>query len=166
MLDRRLPSAASVRVLTALERSSQELGLAVSHGETFWFVEAQLQDVVADHLARATEGNEEALHALLPSFATGCRILVRTGQRRDAWSRLRLVHGLEHVEVIGTGEARLENEVRSGSFEVFYDSGALAQLDMSSSNRSHYIEPATRRWQHGLEQSTVPPTFSRVLLEG
>lgn len=167
VLGRRLPTAAAVRALEALEVAARDFKLAVSRDETLWFVEAQLQDVVADHLMRATEGDQTALRALLPALTTGARILVRTGQQRqDAWGRLKQVHGLDPVEIIGPGEARLGREARAEGFDVLYDSGTLVELDLGSSARQHFIEPASTRSQLCLKQSMVAESFKPVVLEG
>ena len=165
ILDRRLPVAASTRALAALADESHRLGLAIERDATFWHVEARLQDVVSDHLGRATEGDDEALRALIPSLHT-CRgsIIIRTSRGKDAWSRLIQLRSLNRVEVIGSGEARVKGDI-AGPFEVVYDSGIEVRQDLSSPNRLAYIDPADARWIHTVAQSRVPEQFSSAPLE-
>lgn len=165
ILDARLPVAASTRALATLAEESQRLGLAVDRDATFWHVEARLQDVVSEYLARATDGDGDALHALIPSLATRRgSIVIRTSGSKDAWSRLIHRRSLDRVEVIGSGEARVEGDI-VGPFEVVYDSGIEVHHDLSSQNRRAYIDPADARWIHTVAQSTVPPQFSSAPLE-
>lgn len=161
ILDRRLHIAASVRALSALQEEAHRLGLAVEQDATFWHVEAHLHTLVEEHLARATEGDSDALRALVPSLATdGRRTIVRTGKFKDAWSRLIQKQCLVRVEVVGPGEARVDWDAPAGRFDVLYDSGIEVRSDLATRNCQAFIDPAELRWIHTVSQSAVPENGS------